>query len=348
MTTMYKISPRQLIKAAERTLKAGMVPYVHGSPGIGKSDIWKQIADKYNLFIIDARLSQMTPEDIQGLAARDGQKATFLPFDIFPIHSDPLPVDPVTGHEYDGWFIIIDELSSASKAIQAAAYKLILDREVGQHKLHTNVWIAAAGNKASDKAVVIQQSTALQSRMTHYELQVSNADWMIWATKNNVDARIRAFIEYKPSMLHRFDPNHKDLTFPCPRTWEFVHRHINDRAELDDIDMFNIAGDIADGAATEFVNFVKITTNIPKIEDIFRNPMGTEVPQEVTLKFFTITSLSDHTDGDNLEKAIQYINRFPEEMQVIFFRTLLIRNEKLRTHQAFLAQAKKLLYFLES
>lgn len=44
--------------------KAGIVPYLHSSPGLGKSSIAQQIADEYNLEFIDIRLTDMDPSDI--------------------------------------------------------------------------------------------------------------------------------------------------------------------------------------------------------------------------------------------------------------------------------------------
>lgn len=47
-----------------RTLKAGLVPMLVSSPGMGKSDIILAIAEKYNLKVIDLRLSQSDPTDL--------------------------------------------------------------------------------------------------------------------------------------------------------------------------------------------------------------------------------------------------------------------------------------------
>ena len=40
----------------------------------------------------------------------------------------------------------LDEITNAPMAVQAASYRLILDREVGQYKLHDKVFIASAGS----------------------------------------------------------------------------------------------------------------------------------------------------------------------------------------------------------
>ena len=45
-------------------LRAGLVPNLLGSPGIAKSAILHQIADENKLKLIDIRLSQMDPTDL--------------------------------------------------------------------------------------------------------------------------------------------------------------------------------------------------------------------------------------------------------------------------------------------
>ena len=44
-----------------QTLKANLVPYLAGSPGVGKSAVAHQLAKKFNLKLIDIRLSQEDP-----------------------------------------------------------------------------------------------------------------------------------------------------------------------------------------------------------------------------------------------------------------------------------------------
>ena len=45
-------------------IKAKLVPLLVGSPGLGKSQIYQQIADQYNLLLIDVRLAQCDPCDL--------------------------------------------------------------------------------------------------------------------------------------------------------------------------------------------------------------------------------------------------------------------------------------------
>ena len=97
-------------------IKAGIVPMLEGSPGCGKSQVVHQIADAYNLKLIDLRLSQCDPTDLSGFPTIiGGKKADYMPMAHFPIEGDPIP------DGYAGWLLFLDEFNSAPNAIQAAA-----------------------------------------------------------------------------------------------------------------------------------------------------------------------------------------------------------------------------------
>ena len=61
-------------------LKAQLVPFVAGSPGIGKSAIAFEIAKENNLEVIDIRLSQLDPSELQGFPMKMGDKAGYLSY----------------------------------------------------------------------------------------------------------------------------------------------------------------------------------------------------------------------------------------------------------------------------
>lgn len=55
---------KDMTTAVTNVLEAGLVPMIIGSPGIGKSDIIRTIADQYKLKVIDIRLAQADPTDL--------------------------------------------------------------------------------------------------------------------------------------------------------------------------------------------------------------------------------------------------------------------------------------------
>jgi len=339
------MTPSKAKADAIRCIVAGCVPFIQSSPGLGKSSLAHEIAKEGNLKLIDLRLSQCAPEDLQGLPMKamiNGvEKAQFVPFDTFPLATDPLPQGS------DGWLLFLDEFNSASKSVQAAAYKLTLDRMVGLHKLHPKVAIMCAGNLQTDKAIVNVMSTAMQSRLVHILMEASKPEWIDWATTKGIDFRVIGFIEFQPSKLHMFHPDHQELTFPCPRTWEFVSRLIKNSQDVSDM-MALLSGVIGPGVALEFVKFCEEYTRIPKLSAIINDPKNIMVPVELSTRFAVLTMLMACVDLTNVKKVIQYIGRFQPDEQIIFYRGALNRDPKLRDVDEVSAELVKVMRFVNS
>ena len=311
-----------------RCIKAQLVPLVTGSPGLGKTAAFQQIADDFNLFLIDVSLAQSDPTDINGYPSTtaDGKKARYLPMETFPIEGDPIP------EGYDGWLVFFDELTSAVPAVQAASYKLLLNRMVGVNKVHPRVVMGAAGNLEADNAVVEEMSTALQSRLIHIELTINNDEWLEWAFDNDIDERIRSFIRFKPGMLYTFKPDHTDRTYGCPRTWEFANRFIKQTKEVTRKDIPLLAGTLSEGVAHEFTLFCQIYDRLPKIEEILRNPETTPLSEEPSVLYALTGAVASNVKAENIEQLMKFIYRLPSEFQVFTLRDVLKLIPDLKSH----------------
>lgn len=315
---MITVNSRQLAEHLITCFEAQRVPMVYGPPGVGKSQIAAQVAKQLNLELLDVRLGTKEVIDMSGFAVRSGDVATYIPFDFFPIEKTPLPKGK------DGWMILLDELPQASRAVKNAAFQLILDRMVGMHKLHSNVVIMAAGNRLKDNADAGSINTALQSRMVHLELEVNFDIWVQdVALKQGYDHRIVAYLNQFPEKLMDFDPQHKNYTYPCPRTWEMA----NDFAKGQPLDLPRIqllSGCLSDGAATDFVGFCSIFNLLTPRDAILANPHGAPIPQERPALWATMTSLTNGLTKKEFPQAMIYADRMPIEMKVLFLRTCLI------------------------
>lgn len=309
-------------------IRAKLVPMLVGSPGCGKSQIIYKIAEDYNLKVIDLRLSQCDPTDLAGFPTIQGNRADYVPMQHFPIEGDRVP------DGYSGWLLFLDEATSAPPAIQAAAYKLILDRMVGSHRLHKKVAIVCAGNLETDNAIVQPMSTALQSRLVHLELVVDAQEWTNWAAENGIDHRISDYIKFKPGQLFTFSPDHTDKTYACPRTWEFANRVLQVTEDGDPERLPMLAGTLSEGVAREFVTYMKIYSDLPKPEQIVASPATVAVPSEPSILFALTGSLAHNATQENFSQLMKFIQRLPVEFQVVTMRETIRRNKAMLNHSA--------------
>ena len=321
---------------------------VVSSPGIGKSALVKAIAQDFHLQLIDERLSTRSPVDLSGMPdfVGEGRKrqAQFTPFNVFPTEDTELPKGK------DGWLLFLDEFNSATKATQAAAYKLILDRMVGLHRLHPNVAIVAAGNLMTDRAIVNPMSTAMQSRLIHIRMTHSHDEWLEdVALAQKYDSRIIAYLNYKPSALMDFRPNHNEATFCCPRTWEFVNDLITGLSN-DEVRSLTklLAGSITSGVATDFISFIQVYQRMITFAMIMQDPHNAEVPVDNMTRWAVICHMMEKVTDDTFGSACTYVRRFPIENQVLFFRSVLVRRPEMRRHPEFINAMSQLSRYFHS
>lgn len=323
-------------------LRAGLVPNLLGSPGLGKSDLVRQIAKELSLKVIDLRLAQMDPTDLVGLPSLDGDRSNYAPPANFPLEEDKVP------EGYNGWLMFFDEANSAPQGVQSAAYKVILDKMVGQHNIHKNVAMVCAGNLTTDKAVVNRMSTALQSRLIHFNLMVDSKAWQNWAVDNDVDFRVRSFIDFRPELLHKFDPKHSDNTFPCPRTWEFLSKLIKGKKELTTNHIPLLAGAVGEGTAYEFREYTEIYKKIPTLTQIMANPTGIKMPEEPSHKYAVTSLIGEVADKENIDNLMAFVERMDLEFQVITLQKVIRAKKDLMSNSAindWIKKYSKELYF---
>lgn len=325
MSNVITVSPKLASQLIEECIEAGLVPLLKGSPGTSKSVINMRIAKKRNLYPIDVRLGNIDEVDLSGYPDLSGEYATYKQFDTFPTEKTPIP------EGYAGWYLFFDELTSADKDKQGAAYKIILDRLVGQEKLHSKVVVACAGNLVSDKAVAYNMSTALQSRLVHINMGIDKNDWIEWAMGAGIDNRVISFIEYQPSFLHKFDPNHQEDTFACQRTWEFASRLLapykNKSVPSDRLALF--AGTVSQGVARELLGFCQLSEGLVKFADIVKDPANAKVPTDPGQLYATVGMLADHFNEKDAEPAMVYISRMPEEFKLATMKRVYHTNKKI-------------------
>jgi hypothetical protein len=320
------------------TLRPRLVPGLISSPGIGKSALAASIAKKGNLKLIDIRLSQMDPADLNGFPFllkalnQDGTEAPtragYVPMNIFPIEEDPLPLDK-NGNKMAGWLILLDEFNSAPLSVQAAAYKVVLDRMIGMHKMHSRCWVITAGNLSTDKAIVNRVGTAMQSRLVWLEIKVCPEAWERWANANNIDYRVKSFINFKPEALHKFDPNHNEHTFPCPRTWEFVSRIIVPWKIIPVTKLPLLAGTVGEGMGREFFAYTKIYKQIPTIQEIIKTPGRVHVGDEPSLQHALSGLVSHHMTISNADALMVFVRRLAIDFQAIILRSAIAKDVRI-------------------
>lgn len=288
---------------------------IWGPPGVGKSQIVAQVAQRHNVPAIDIRLSQMEPSDLRGIPFRVGDKVEWaLP--------SMLPNAEVHGA---AGILFLDEITSAPPSVSAAAYQLILDRKLGDYEVPDGWAICAAGNRQGDRGVTYTMPAPLANRFQHYELDVNLDDWVAWAYAHNIDERIIAFLRFRPELLFDFDPAHNPVAFPSPRSWEFTHNALQKFFDHPELFLGTLQACVGPAAGVELNAFIQNMENMPDLDAIIAGE-DVPAPKEIDLQYATATALvgrairaKETADAEKVHGCIlNYARNFPQrEMGVM-------------------------------
>ena len=296
----YSLPPNQLSIALQALIGANQPTMVWGPPGIGKSDVARQVADNLNMRYIDVRALLLDPVDLRGIPWRDEDDRTRWAPPIFlpPTDSDEM------------WLINLDELSSAPPMVQAALYQLVLDRQVGEYVLPAGARLMACGNRESDRGVVYRMPSPLASRFVHLDAKVDIDAWMDWALEANLAVEVIFFLKYRPELLMNFDPKSAEKAFPCPRTWAFVGNLVDaGNRGTTAVDLAIIKGAIGEGSAVEFAAFLEVYKNMPAPESIFDDPQNAPIPDEPSTMIALCGALCRMAEDHRMDALVAYTKR---------------------------------------
>lgn len=320
-TDAHILKPSDITAAIDSLVGLRRPTFLWGSPGIGKSDIVRQVADQRGIQFIDMRATQKDPIDLRGIPAEHDGMTRWLPPSDLPRDGEGI--------------LFLDELNTAPPLTQAAFYQLILDRAIGEYTLPEGWSVVAAGNRETDRAVTHRMSTALSNRFTHLELAVDLDDWIRWGVTNGVRDEVIAFARYRPDLLHSFDPAANEKRFPTPRTWagvsDIIGAHLPPHVEY-----ATIAGTVGDGAAAEFTAFLQIFRKLPDPASVLADPKRAAVPDQPAILYALSSLIARHATRKNMAAVWQYAQRMPAEFAVVTIVQAAQRDAGLCETKAFI------------
>lgn len=290
-----------------------------GAPGVGKTCLVEQAAKaaKMDLIVFHPVISD--PTDFKGMPAivpsnetKTDFLAKFIPFDSL---KRMLSCDRPT-------VAFADDLGQAPPMVQAAWMQLVLARKLDDKVVSDNIMFISASNRKEDKAGVQGILEPLKSRFVSIlELTVDPEAWLRWARQpeSKIHPYVRAFIKFRPNLLHDFSPSNDMTNTPSPRTVEHVSKimYMNPQANLRSP---LLAGSAGSAFASEFGAFIKVVRELPKMSAIVQYPEKCPVPTDESCKYAVVESMLDKVNHKTADSFFKYIARFQKEFQGWFYQ----------------------------
>jgi hypothetical protein len=251
----------------------GIPTLVWGQPGAGKTTFVESFA-RDGFPVVGLIASIHDPTDFSGLPIHEAGRVRFVP--------------PEWALEFEATgegILLLDELTTAPPAVQAALLRVVLERKIGTKCLPKGVRIAAAANPPDVVVGGWELSPPLANRFVHIKWHLAGSTYAealqegfakpVLPTIDGTRHRecveywrllTSAFLRRDPSTAHTH-PAEGEYAFASPRSWEFA---IHLMATCDVLNQaarpggkgtevfYNLLeGSIGSGAATSFIGFLK-------------------------------------------------------------------------------------------
>lgn len=238
-----------------------------GKSGIGKTMSIHELTQELGIGFCELRLVTMNEIDILGIPDKDEfGRTTYAANSLLPHEK----------RDGEKGILVLDEITSASATVRAAAYQLLdSKRSLGEYKLPKKWKVVSLGNGIEDGGVYNGLEGAFLSRATCYRVEPNLECWKKWAIANGVHPSIIAYFQFDPDGLHEFNPDEFVSVFPCPRSWTALSKRLNAREarnggkplNIDAVELY-AAGTIGMKKAQEFAAFYQYSGQTISAEDI--------------------------------------------------------------------------------
>jgi len=251
---------------------------------------------------------------------------------------------------WDGEGILhIDEPNRAPTLTQNILMELTQEYAInGSEYVLPPGWnIILSANNEGDGGGLQRTPLALCNRILHIFVTVSPDEWCDWAVANGVHPMVIAFhrwrqsAEKKDQILHNFDGASKNKAFPTPRSWENISKYVHRNIKNKELRMITYAGLIGSAAAMEFYGFEKFFAEMPSIEQIMLDPQKAPLPHNPSSMYAVCATLATKLAPTNFDQISTYLERLPEEYNVMTVRDALRKDDAIGKIPGFVEWGQK-------
>jgi hypothetical protein len=294
---------------------------IEGPPGGGKTTIVHEVAQELDVPCVEVHMPTMLVEDF-GIPMLEGECMQYKLPHWFP----------VKGKAPERGILLFDDRNQASNDLQKVLANICQARTLHGVPMPDGWQVVSTGNRQSDRAGANKVLTHLRNRETAIEYETHLDDFTTWCIDHGVKPEVVSFTRFKPGLLHDFDPQ-RDQN-PSPRAWvEGVSDVLGTVPAEAEYECFK--GAVGEGAAAEFVGFVRIFRTLPNPDAILLNPATADVPKDPATKYALAGALAERATEANFERVCTYAERMDGDFSVLTVSYACRKKPELTNTQAF-------------
>lgn len=343
----------QLDKAIVPMLMAGKTLEIRSSPGRGKSEFTKSLPGKMEKLtgkkwgFASCFLATMTPTDLMGymVPIKDEHGHVLSQFSLPSWFQTSNPetgyLDGKLASDFEHGILFLDEFGQGESDVKRASAELMLNKQLGPHRLPNGWMVIAASNFANDRSGVTKDFDFLINRRTILEISDDLQSWENWAFSHGVNPVLIAFANQNSQVVFSAGVPDKQGPWCTPRslvTLGKIFEHMKDaNGDLPvDSSAVEIAhGTIGAGASAQLFAMIKLGQQMPKFDDIVASPMNAMLPKAPDAQMLVCYRLAAAVNDKNVDPVVTYMERMPKEFSVTFAKAAVRRDNELVNTEAF-------------
>jgi predicted AAA+ superfamily ATPase len=175
------INPKTILNL----VKSGLIPYLVGPRGEGKTSFIKDLASELGKNLTILNLSAIESSDFSGLPSIKDQKT---------LYAKPWFLDSE--------ILFLDEIDRVrDNSVKSSLLSLLIDRKINGHELRPDCLIFTAGNGLGDNYDTIDFDEALKDRLISIEFKYTLNDKINYLRQKYPKNNFVKFLEVKPEIF---------------------------------------------------------------------------------------------------------------------------------------------------
>lgn len=361
MTDIYSIVDNSVVLYRTKQNDRPMPIYMEGAPGCGKSKLVETVVPGVLEEHFFPNAEEVERPQRPNVTWSPGGMVCCITEILSTVESTdvrgiPMPVkDKDTGKYETAWVMpalvraeqwayangakivifFFDELPQCDTSTQKGVVDIMLNGRIGEYGLRRTTWCLGAGNRTSDMAGANRLLSILRNRVVNFAVEMPLPRWIKWALANGMSPTIGDFLEFRPDLLADIQPT-KDGAFLTFRSMTQASSIINASKRMQGItdplvlpdDNFTVdcvQGTIGEGACVELYAYAADAANLPKLEEIVKNPKTAKVPanDQLSSQYAAAQMLRRSATAQNITALWTYAERLMLDMQAKIANDLL-------------------------
>lgn len=248
--------------------------------------------------------------------------------------------------------ILLDENRQAPHDVQKCAARLIDEGKLGAYDLaDLGHWsVVMASNRSEDRSGANRELAFITNRKMVISIDANVDALADWMTAEKYDPKAVGFAKAFPGTVFTDKvPAHQD-PFCTPRSFcraiKFAVAMGGDVIDTSPATVEGIAGLIGDGAAAEFMAYMRRVEAMVTVEEIIAGPTTAKVPERFDVVWATVQTMVHHCTEEVAMAFFEYTKRLPKEFQTSAVRQLVRKTPDIMfnsSYSAWLDQNQELL-----